>query len=339
MAFLCPRQLPSLMFVRYSRPAKHKLLKPEDKSLVVLGKKKPGVYFPKPGVSEKTLPIHVKWDRPEWIETVNPDISGDVGGLDHFGLNSLDMSKPPVKLEKSKALETASEDVKRVLSLEFARRKDVIDKISQDILKSVQRHPRDYDSLEVKITIATIKIRNLQHELIQLYPYKNQPVKHVLTHKISSRRKMLGILREQDYRKYEWLLEKLNLLYKPMPHDAPDGVLGQKENIARKASIEKLTDLWCDELRRHKLKAFQRQLEAEQPHFLRKKAEKLINILKEEEELGLELTVTEKEIAECLEKADEIELKLNNGEHNDDEEYLIYKEEAKPTDLSFNKSS
>lgn len=115
------------------------------------------------------------------METVNPQISGDVGGLQHFG--TVDLSQPPVKMENSKALETASEDVKRVLSLEFARRKDVMEKLSKDVLKTVQKHPRDFDSLEVKITMATIKIRNLQHELIHLYPYKNQPVKHVLTHK------------------------------------------------------------------------------------------------------------------------------------------------------------
>ena len=72
--------------------------------------------------------------------------------------------------------------------------------------------------------------------------------------RITSRRRNIRNLRELDYKKYEWLLEKLNLLYKPMPHDTPWGVLGEKENVARKASIEKLTDLWCSELRRHRLK-------------------------------------------------------------------------------------
>ena len=52
--------------------------------------------------------------------------------------------------------------------------------------------------------------------------------------RISYRRSMLRVLREQDYKKYEWLLEKLNLLYKPMPHDAPKGVMIPKENVERK---------------------------------------------------------------------------------------------------------
>ena len=181
MSFLRPSPFPLLTFVRYSRKPQRKLPKPEDLSTVVLGKSKPSIAYPKPGISDKALPIHVKWDRPVMIETVNLQISGDVGGLEHFG--HVDLSKPPVKLENSKALEIAPEEVKRVLSLEFARRRDVMEKLSREVLESVQKHPRDFDSLEVKITLATIKIRNIQHELIKLYPYKNQPVKHYLTHK------------------------------------------------------------------------------------------------------------------------------------------------------------
>jgi len=335
MSFLRPLPTPLKYFVRFSRPAKRKLHKPEDKSSVILGKQKSSVAFPKPGVSDKTLPIHVKWERPVMIETVNPQISGDIGGLEHFG--AVDLSKPTVRMEKSKALESASEDVKRVLSLEFSRRKDVMDKLSQEVIRTVQKHPRDFDSLEVAITLATIKIRNLQHELIQLYPYKNQPVKHVLTHKISSRRKLLRQLREQDYRKYEWLLEKLNLLYKPMPHDAPDGVMIPKKNVERKASIEKLTNLWCDELRRHRLNAYARQLLQEQPIFLRKKANKLKEIMEEEKDLGLEPTVSQEDIDRCLNKAEEIQAKLDNDEV-EDEEYLIYEEEIKRVELSYQKS-
>ena len=116
------------------------------------------------------------------IETVNPEISGDVGGLNHFGLDQMDLSKPKLEFENSSALKTASKDVQRVLSLEFARRRNVVDKLTQDVLKSVQRHPQDFGSLEVKITMQTIRIRNMQQHLYDLYPYKSQPVKHVLTH-------------------------------------------------------------------------------------------------------------------------------------------------------------
>ena len=83
---------------------------------------------------------------------------------------------------------------------------------------------------QVKIALKTVKIRNAQHELMQQWPYKNQPMKHQLTHmyethtwkeklfqdlkiicchaRVSNRRNMIRKLRESDYKKYEWLLEK-----------------------------------------------------------------------------------------------------------------------------------
>ena len=68
------------------------------------------------------------------------------------------------------------------------------------LVKSVQQHPHDTESLEVVIALLTVKIRNRQKYLVELYPYKNQPFKHGLTHMVSSRRKLLTHLRETDYR-------------------------------------------------------------------------------------------------------------------------------------------
>ena len=121
MSLLKPNQLPLLHFVRFKgRPARNKLKIPEDKSNVILGRWKPSIAFPKPGVSDKAVrlivfmatlyrfllqnPIHVTWDRPIMIQTVNPKISGDVGGLEHFGIDKLDLSQPRADLEKSKSL-------------------------------------------------------------------------------------------------------------------------------------------------------------------------------------------------------------------------------------------
>ena len=132
------------------------------------------------------------------------------------------------------------------------------------------------------------------------------------------------------------MLEKLNLLYKPMPHDAPPGVVIPKELVARKASIEKLTDLWCSELRRHRLRAYKRKLQSEQPDFLMKKAEKLRFIMKEEQELGLEATVTQEQVDECIKKAEEIK-SLLESEADKEEEYLIYEEEIEEESLTFKK--
>ena len=51
--------------------------------------------------------------------------------------------------------------------------------------------------------------------------------------------------------------------------------------------------------------------------------------------MGLEQTVTEEEIEECLKKAEEIQTKLDSEDYIEDEEYLIYKEETKPTDHTY----
>jgi len=56
MNFLKP-SVPILNFMRLrgSRPPRHKLKQPEDKSTVILGKWKPSVAYPKPGVSDKAV--------------------------------------------------------------------------------------------------------------------------------------------------------------------------------------------------------------------------------------------------------------------------------------------
>jgi len=327
---LCRRFSMATMFA--GRKKNEKLDVPKDKEGIIIGKRKPAVYYPKEGVSDKTHPIHVNWQRPVTIQTCNPEISGDEGGLESLGLSSIDLTQPPVSLQGSHALAVAPEEVKRVTSLDFARRRDLLDKLSQEVVSAVQRHPRDFNSIEVKIALKTVKIRNAQEELIKQWPYTNQARKHSLTHMVSNRRNMLRILRESDYKKYEWLLEKLKLLYKPMPWDAPPGVAGHKENIERKKSIERLTDLWCDELQRHRLTAYRRKLEAQQPEFLRRKADKLEEIMKTEQELGIEATVTMAEVEDCRRRASEIDERLKKEEVEEEEDYMIFAPEAAKED-------
>lgn len=46
---------------------------------------------------------------------------------------------------------------------------------------------------------------------------KNVKVKVRLQHLIDSRKKQLKHLRKWDYPRFEWLLEKLDLEYRPLP--------------------------------------------------------------------------------------------------------------------------
>ena len=66
MNLLKPR-VPILNFMRFrgSRKPREVLEKPEDKSTVILGKWKPSVAYPKPGVSDKA--VSFQW---QWFETL-----------------------------------------------------------------------------------------------------------------------------------------------------------------------------------------------------------------------------------------------------------------------------
>ena len=83
------------------------------------------------------------------------------------------------------------------------------------------------------------------------------------------------------------------------------------------------------------MKKYERSLQEAQPEFLRRKAEKLRFIMAEEAELGLEPTVTEDEVRECEERAEEIARRLEDGGADDGEENLIFKEEIQEESLTF----
>lgn len=65
------------------------------------------------------------------------------------------------------------------------------------------------------VAAFTSKIHRLQ-EQIKKYPHNSKMRVH-LKIAIDQRRKQLKHLRTWDYRRFEWVLEKLNLIYKPQP--------------------------------------------------------------------------------------------------------------------------
>ena len=92
----------------------------------------------------------------------------------------------------------------------------------------MQQHKNDFTSLEVAITALTIQIRNNQHNYATLNPHgdmhkgpgykvRNRRLGHILKSMVDHRRALLRYLRERDYKKFEWLLEKLDLYYRPRP--------------------------------------------------------------------------------------------------------------------------
>ena len=140
---------------------------------------------------------------------------------------------------------------------------------------------------------------------------------------------MLSHLRERDYQKFEWLLENLNIVYKPRPME-------NWELIERRKHQDRLTDLWCDELKTHRLHQYKHELQKKQPDFLRRKAKLMEEVLEEERKLGKSPSVSEAEIDELIKRADSIE-EIVKLEDVSKKEYLVFEEVVVSNELHFMK--
>lgn len=85
--------------------------------------------------------------------------------LDLVG-GSVDMSLPRIELEGCDVLKDAPEEVKKILSLEFANHYNLTAHVKKELTKKVQDHKMDVDSLSVAIASMTVGIRNDQVILI-----------------------------------------------------------------------------------------------------------------------------------------------------------------------------
>ena len=239
------------------------------------------------GISDKSYPTVVKWKTPEYLfrGEAGPDGSGDLAKYPQ-----VDLTRPRLEFSGLEAYEKAPPEVKHVLSLEMSRRQDMLRVAEEDLRQNVAEHQYDFDSNVVKIALLTLKIRNAQRELFENAQrgWRNYGAKARVKRYVNMRRAQLGFLRSQDYPQYEWLLEKLNLIYKPRPFE-------YKRTIRRRET-EKLVNLLCDEIRRHKMISLQESFEDEQPKFIEKKIESMLKIKGMEEEHGLEPTVSGKDV-------------------------------------------
>lgn len=133
----------------------------------------------------------------------------------------------------------------------------------------------------------TVTIRRFQ-EHMENFP-RDKKIKVDLKELIDKRKKFLKYLRRWDYKRFEWVLEKLDLVFKPHPPNY--------HWITRKESLVKLTDIHCDGLRTEKLESFKKNLKSQQIDFLEKKVKNLQLIRKEQIACSVPVTVTEEEIS------------------------------------------
>ncbi|CAB3222208.1 unnamed protein product [Arctia plantaginis] len=132
----------------------------------------------------------------------------------------------------------------------------------------------------------TAQIRYLQ-DTMDKFP-RNSKMKQLVQERIDRRKKLLKFLRQYDYKKFEWLLEKLNIEYKAHPES--------HHKLSRKESLRKLTEMHCEDIRKKKLDDYRNLLESQQGPYLKQKLEALTFIRSEQIDLQMPVTVTEQDI-------------------------------------------
>ncbi|KAM0724489.1 Small ribosomal subunit protein uS15m [Formica fusca] len=232
----------------------------------------------------------ITWTRPEPVSSLSPEKSGDKG---------LNIEVKPTDIARgyaeSSELKDASDMVKKMFTLQFLYPDKTKSMKQAKILDLVKRHEFDRASPEVRIANFTIRILELQ-EYLKEHP-KHSAAKVHLKIAIDRRKKWLKHLRTWDYRRFEWVLEKLNLVYTPLPEPPLQ--------ITRKDSLRRLTEKHCDELKQDKLNIYKKELKMLQKQFYVEKAEKLAFIREEELTCGLQPSVSEEDVAKAKEKAKE----------------------------------
>lgn len=140
----------------------------------------------------------------------------------------------------------------------------------------------------------TGEIRFKQHYieegLIKGFPRKF--FKFDIKRRMLKRWKLLEQLRETDYKQFEWLIERMDLQFKPEPE--PENTI----MIARKEGLRQMTKAYCDDLVKQKLDDYRKELESQQLPFLEQKIKNLDFIRNEQKELGVKQTISQKQIDE-----------------------------------------
>ncbi|XP_040155049.1 28S ribosomal protein S15, mitochondrial [Anopheles arabiensis] len=238
--------------------------------------------------------LKIKWVRPEKIPCYKPEKSGDLQSLPTFAGTELMKD-----YRDSKELESANEHVRNLFTIQHNRRREMVENFKEDMVRRVYRHELDYGSIEAQLGLMTARIRSLQ-DYMEKFP-RQSVVKVQLKELIDKRKRFLRYLRRWDYRRFEYMLEKLDLVYKPYPTHF--------HWITRKDSLRKLTNIHCDQIKETRLEEYRRQLESQQLDFLENKLKTLEFIRKEQTECQVPVTVSNDEIKAVRKQYEELKQK------------------------------
>ncbi|XP_017365264.1 28S ribosomal protein S15, mitochondrial isoform X1 [Cebus imitator] len=108
-------------------------------------------------------------------------------------------------------IEKVDDVVKRLLSLEMAKKKEKLKVIQEQLMKKIVENPEDTSSLEARIVALTIKIRSYEEHMQK--HRKDKAHKRYLLMSIDQRKKMLKNLRNTNYDVYEKVCKELGIEY------------------------------------------------------------------------------------------------------------------------------
>ncbi|GBN00290.1 28S ribosomal protein S15, mitochondrial [Araneus ventricosus] len=204
-----------------------------------------------------------------------------LGQCDTIKENSIDLSLPKPDFELSDELKNADEKVKQYFSLQTASYGEIKEVCRRHLLQRIQRHPNDFNSLEVQIALRTIQIRSLFQHKERLGKWEIRLSRVILPILIQKRNKLLKMLREMDNDRYLWLLEELKLYFKPNPLSV------WTERYCKKWDLRNLTKEYCQKMIADKKAAYHEELKKQQVDFLEEKKQILAWIEEEEKALNV----------------------------------------------------
>jgi len=222
----------------------------------------------------------IKYNRPQELKAWDPRRSGDLQPLDKVDPNWLKWEFQPF----SDIIDKLPEEHRKIFTVGFGKRRDGTKILLENALSKTRRHKYDNESMEFKVTWATWRIRNIQDIFMtvptqQRSPYLKRSVKEL----IEKRRKWLNKMRHEDYKRFEWIIEVLGVVFKNLPE--------KPTRIERKTSINVLVNLYCNELRDKKMLEYKALLEEEKVPFLKTKLETLMAIRADEESINIPSSV------------------------------------------------
>jgi small subunit ribosomal protein S15 len=146
---------------------------------------------------------------------------------------------------------------------------------------------------------------------------KNPKLKTTTKELIEKRKKFLKHLRRYDYKRFEYILEQLELKYVPSPD--------KFHWIARKDAMRALTKRFCRGIQLERLNAYKATLQSQQLDFLESKIQNLEFIMSEQIECKVPVTVTQEQINAVKkqyrelreQREDEAEVKRKNEVRDD----------------------